>query len=101
MSGTTPADGGARTGYAAGMRTISASDAADQFPRLLRAAQTAPVTVVDNGSPAAVLLSVADYARLRGAAWVRLRTTMTQARADAHGRGLTDEQLESLLADES
>ena len=42
-----------------------------------------------------------DYARLRGAAWVRLRTTMTQARADAHGRGLTDEQLESLLADES
>jgi prevent-host-death family protein len=42
------------------MRTFSASDAANQFPKLLQAAQTAPVTVVDNGSPAAVMLSVAD-----------------------------------------
>ena len=95
------ADGGAQTGYGAGIRTFSASDAANQFSKLLQAAQSAPVTVVDHGRPAAVLLSVEDYARLRGAAWDRLRATMAKARADARGHGLTDDQLESLLAGDS
>jgi prevent-host-death family protein len=83
------------------MRTFSASDAADQFPQLLQAARRAPVTVVDHGRPAAVLLSIEDYARLRGAAWDRLQATMVRARQDASDRGLNDEQLEALLAEDS
>ena len=87
--------------YDALMQTFSASDAADRFAELLQATRRAPVTVVDHGRPAAVVLAIEDYARLRGAAWDRLEATMSKARNDARDRGLTDELLESLLADES
>jgi antitoxin Phd len=87
--------------YAGHMRTFSVNDADERFAELLQAARQAPVTVVDHGRPAAVMLSIEDYARLRGAGWDRLLATMDLARRGARDRGLTDETLESLLADES
>ena len=59
------------------------------------------MTVTKKGRPAAVVLSVEDYERLRGAAWQRLFETMAPARKEAARRGLTDERLDELLADES
>lgn len=83
------------------MRTISSLDAKNRFGQLLEAAQRAPVTVTRKGRPAAIVLSVEDYERMRGAAWQRLLDTMTRAREEAAGRGLTGERLDELLADES
>jgi prevent-host-death family protein len=83
------------------MRTISAIDAKNRFGQLLDAAQRAPVTVTKKGRPAAVVMSVEDYERMRGTAWARLLATMEAARKEAVGRGLTDELLDELLADES
>lgn len=79
------------------MRTISSIDAKNRFGQLIDAARRAPVTVTKNGRPTAVVMSIEDYERMRGAAWKRLFETMATARKDAAGRGLTDE----LLADES
>jgi prevent-host-death family protein len=83
------------------MRTISSIDAKSRFGQLLEAAQRAPVTVTRKGRPAAVVLSIEDYERMRGMAWSRLRETMATAREEAARRGLTDERLDTLLADES
>ena len=80
------------------MRTISSLDAKNRFGQLLEAAQRAPVTVTKKGRPAAVVLSIADYERMRGAAWQRLLDTMTRAGEEAAGRGLSDERLAELLA---
>jgi prevent-host-death family protein len=83
------------------MRTISAIDAKNRFGQLLDAAQRAPVTVTKKGRPAAVVMSIEDYERFRGAAWKRLLETVETARKEAAGRGLTDERLDELLVDES
>jgi prevent-host-death family protein len=87
--------------YTNSMRKISAMDAQSRFGELLDAAQRAPVTVTRQGRPAAVILSVEEYERMRGAAWKRLAATMEAARREAAERGLTDERLDELLADES
>jgi prevent-host-death family protein len=47
-------------------RTISSIDAKNRFGQHLAAAQRAPVTVTKNGRPAAVVMSVEDYERMRG-----------------------------------
>jgi len=83
------------------MRTISSLDAKNRFGQLLNAAQRAPVTVTKKGRPAAVVMSIEDYERMRGVAWERLFETMAAARKQAAERGLTDELLDELLADES
>jgi antitoxin Phd len=83
------------------MRTISSQNAKNRFGQLLDAAQRAPVTVTKKGRPAAVVMSIEDYERMRGAAWQRLSETMARAREQAAERGLTDELLDELLADES
>jgi antitoxin Phd len=83
------------------MRMISSIDAKNRFGQLLDAAQRAPVTVTKKGRPAAVVMSIEDYERMRGAAWKRLSETMATARTEAAERGLTDEVLDELLAHES
>jgi prevent-host-death family protein len=83
------------------MRTISSLLAKNRFGQLLEAVQRAPITVTKQGRPAAVVLSVEDYQRMRGAAWQRLADTMASARRVATERGLTDERLDELLGDES
>ncbi len=81
------------------MRTVTAIDAKDRFGELLDAAQREPVTVTQDGQPAAVMLSIADYDRLRGAARRKLTATLEQAHRDAAAAGLTEEKLDQLLAD--
>lgn len=83
------------------MRTISSVEAKNRFGQLLDAAQRAPVAVTKKGRPAAVVMSVEDYERMRGAAWERLTATVETARKEAAKRGLTDELLDELLGNES
>jgi PHD/YefM family antitoxin component YafN of YafNO toxin-antitoxin module len=87
------------------MQTLSAEET--KVRRLIEAARSAPVLLLDDGEPAAVVLSPSEFARLeegdriRRDAKVRLRKTMAAAQAEAAEKGLTEEDLERLLADES
>ena len=87
--------------YIGYMRTISAIDAKNRFGQLLDAAQREPVTVTKKGRPAAVMLSVEDYERIRGAARRRLLGTIEQTQQDAAAAGMTEDVLDQLLTDES
>ena len=89
------------------MRTIVADSTDTKVRQLIQAAATEPVTVMDNGEPAAVVLSPAEFARLdhanriRQEAKARLLATLAASQAEATARGLTEAELERLLADES
>lgn len=83
------------------MKEIPAKDAKNQFGQFLDAAQRAPVRVTKNGRPVGVLMSEAQYQRLRGAAWERLQATVETMRQQASDAGLSDEVLEDLLRDDT
>jgi len=74
-------------------------DAKNRFGQLLEAAQREPVTVTKQGRPTAVMMSVEDYRRIRGAARDRLFDTIRQMQAEAAAAGLTEEVLEKILSD--
>ncbi len=82
------------------MRTVSAIDAKNRFGQLLEAAQREPVTVTKQGRPAAVVLSVEDYERMRGAANARLLDSVRRMQEEAAAAGLTEEALDELLTGE-
>jgi prevent-host-death family protein len=81
------------------MRTITAIDAKDRFGQLLETAQREPVTVTKQGRPAAVMLSVEDYERMRGMARDRVLKTVRQMQEEAAAAGLTEEVLGEILKD--
>lgn len=83
------------------MKEIAARDAKNRFGQLLDAVQAAPVRVTKKGRPVGVMMSMQQYQRLRGAAWERLAATMDEISAEAASNGLTDAELDALLADES
>jgi len=83
------------------MKEINSRAAKNQFGQLLESAQRGPVRVTRRGRAVGVLLSEEQYQRLRGVAWDRLAATMESMRTQASERGLTDEALAELLADES
>ena len=65
------------------------------------------MTVLENGEPVVVVLSPAEFDRLeeqdriRREAKARLRRTISLIQREASERGLTDAELERLMADES
>lgn len=83
------------------MREIAAREAKNRFGQLLDAAQRAPVRVTKQGRAVGVMMSVDQYERLKGAAWDRLAQTMDRIGKEAAEAGLTEDELDSLLADES
>ncbi|MCB1742054.1 MAG: type II toxin-antitoxin system Phd/YefM family antitoxin [Gammaproteobacteria bacterium] len=87
-------------GYFSYMKTISAIEAKNRFGQLLEAAQREPVTVTKQGRPAAVVLSVEDYERMRGAARASLLESVRRMQQEAAAAGLTEEVLDELLADD-
>jgi prevent-host-death family protein len=88
------------------MRTLSADMKDIKVRELIEAAREEPLTVLESGAPAAVVLSPAEFDRLdeqdriRREAKARLRKTISAIQKEAAGRGLTDIELERLLADE-
>lgn len=83
------------------MRQTTATEAKNRFGRLLESAQSAPVRVTRHGRPVGVVMSMRQFEQLRGAAWERLSATMDALGREASDKGLTDDVIESLLADES
>ena len=89
------------------MRTLSNDTGQIKLGELIEAIRNEPVTVLEKGEPVAVVLSPAEFDRLeeqdrvRREARTRLRHTISLMQREAAGRGLTDAELERLMADES
>jgi prevent-host-death family protein len=89
------------------MRTLSNDTGQIELRELIEAVRNEPVTVLEKGEPVAVVLSPAEFDRLeeqdriRREAKVRLRETIASIQRQAAERGLTDAELDRLMADES
>ena len=81
------------------MKHVSSTEAKQRFAAILDAAQHEPVTIKRQNREVAVVLSTREYERLHGLnvqEFERFCDTMAQS---AHKRGLTEADLEELLAD--
>ena len=89
------------------MRTLSNDSGRIKLRELIEAVRDEPVTVLEKGEPVAVVLSPAEFDRMeeqdriRRQAKERLRVTISSIQREAAERGLTDAELERLMADES
>jgi prevent-host-death family protein len=89
------------------MRTLSSDTEDIKLRELIEAAREEPVTVLEKGKPVAVVLSPAEFDRLeeqdriRREATTRLRRTISLIQREASDRGLTETELDRLMADES
>jgi prevent-host-death family protein len=89
------------------MRTLSNDAGQIKLRELIEAVRSEPVTVLEKGEPVAVVLSPAEFDRLeeqdriRREAKARLRRTISLIQREAVERGLTDAELDRLMADES
>lgn len=88
------------------MRILSNDTGQIALRELIDAARTEPVTVLEKGEAVAVVLSPAEFDRLeaqdriRREAKMRLRETISAMQREAAERGLTEAELQRLLADE-
>jgi prevent-host-death family protein len=83
------------------MQTISATEAKQKFAALLDRSRKQPVMIQRHDRDIAVLISPEDYEELRQARVRGLLELTERTGAYAAARGMTDELLEELLADES
>ncbi|HEX9464170.1 MAG TPA: type II toxin-antitoxin system Phd/YefM family antitoxin [Alphaproteobacteria bacterium] len=82
------------------MRYVSATDAKQRLAALLDAAQREPVVIRRQKRDVAVLLSTHDYERLRAANVEDFQRFCDRIAEQAARRGLTEEKLTAILADE-
>jgi prevent-host-death family protein len=89
------------------MRKLSNDAGRIELRELIETVRNEPVTVLENGEPVAVVLSPAEFDRLeeqdriRREAKVRLRETISVIQREAAERGLTEAELDRLMANES
>ena len=89
------------------MRTLPADMTDTKVRELINAARAEPVTLLENGEPAAIVLSPAEFDRLdeqdriRRECKSRLRKTIAAMQTEAKERGLTDEEAERLVFGDS
>ena len=82
------------------MKSVAATEAKNRLGALLDDAQREPIVIRRQDREIAVVLSMADYERLRAGniqAFLDLRKTVA---AEAAAKGLTDKRLAELLADD-
>ena len=88
------------------MRMLSNDTGQIRLRELIEAVRNEPVTVLEQGEPVAVVLSPAEFNRLeeqdriRREAKARLRRTVSSIQREAAERGLTEAELDRLMADE-
>jgi prevent-host-death family protein len=82
------------------MRSVSATAAKQNFAAVLDDAQREPVVIRRHDRDIAVLVSPADYARLRGIKIEELRSLSERVSKMAESRGMNEDVLKKLLADE-
>ena len=80
------------------MRAISASDAKQNLASVLDTAQREPVMIRRQNRDTAVVLSPAEYNRLRGLNITELKELTRRVSEKAAARGLTEKKLAELLA---
>ncbi len=82
------------------MKTIPATEAKNRLGAVLDAAQREPIVIRRQDRDIAVLLSMADYERLRSANVAALLELRDEVAAEAAAAGLTEERLAELLNDD-
>lgn len=82
------------------MKTIPATEAKNRLGAILDAAQREPIVIRRQDRDIAVLLSMADYERLRSANIAALLELRDEVAAEATAAGLTQERLAELLNDD-
>lgn len=82
------------------MITVSANEAKQSFGQMLDTAQREPVVIQKHNRPAAVLLSTAEYERLRGLNLREFDVFCDMIGTRAKGLGLTESKLEKILAED-
>lgn len=83
------------------MQTMTANQAKTQFGAFIDMAQKAPVRVMRHDRVVGVMVSPEDYEAMRAFYADRLAGTLERTAAQAKQAGLTAEELDRLLADES
>ena len=86
--------------YFSRMKTVPATEAKNRFGAMLDAAQREPVVIRRQERDVAVLLSMADYERLRSANIRALLDLRDEVAAEAARAGLTEKRLAKLLGDD-
>jgi prevent-host-death family protein len=81
------------------MPSISATKASQNFAALLDAAQREPVRIQRHSRDIAVLISAAEYDRMRQDRWAEFNRLSAIAAEQAKANGLTEEILSEILAD--
>ena len=82
------------------MKSVAATDAKNRLGAILDEAQREPIVIRRQDRDIAVVMSMADYERLRDGniqAFLELRK---QVASEAAANGLTEERLNELLADD-
>lgn len=82
------------------MRVVSATDAKQQLGAVIDAAQREPVVIRRQKRDVAVILSKAEYDRLRAFNIAELETLCDSIADRACARGLTEERLADILSDD-
>ena len=83
------------------MQTFTANEAKTRFGEFLDIAQREPVRVMRHDRVVGVMVSAQDYEAMRAFYADRLRASLRESAETAAARGLTEEKLAELLADES
>jgi prevent-host-death family protein len=82
------------------MKTVAATDAKNRLGAILDQVQSEPIVIRRQDRDIAVVLSMADYERLRVGNIQAFLDLRNQVAAEAAANGLTEERLNELLADD-
>ena len=82
------------------MKTVPATEAKNRLGAILDDAQREPIVIRRQDRDIAVVLSMADYERLRSGNIQAFLDLRDQVAAEAAAKGLTEERLNELLADD-
>ena len=82
------------------MKSVSTTDQKDRLNAIVDDAQREPVVIRREDRDVAIVLSMADYERLRTATVEELLSLQDDLSEKAAARGLTEKRLNELLADD-
>ncbi len=82
------------------MKTVAATEAKNRLGAILDDAQREPIVIRRQARDIAVVLSMADYERLRSGNVQSFLELRNEVAAEARTNGLTDDRLAGLLTDE-